>query len=131
MLFRPRYKVFGLLTIPYNILFETLNPYIRLTGLLAMLGYWLLNMADWKIVAVFMLVNLFSCFILSLGALLIEEKAFSRYPKLSDLNKMMLYSFLMFFGYRQLGVLWRLLGHIDFFRNNNSWGTMVRTQFNK
>lgn len=131
MIFRPRYKVFGLLTIPYNILFETLNPYFRLTGLIAMLGYWLLNMADWKTVVVFMLVNFFSCFILSLGALFIEEKAFSRYPKLSDLNKMMLYSFLMFLGYQQVGVLWRFLGHIDFFRNNNSWGTMVRTDFNK
>ncbi len=131
MVFRPRYKVFGLLTLPYNILFETLNPYFRLSGLIAMIGYWLLNMADWKTVAVFMLVNFFSCFILSLGALFIEEKAFSRYPKLSDLNKMMLYSFLMFLGYRQVGVLWRFLGHIDFFRNNNSWGTMVRTNFNK
>jgi len=131
MVFRPRYKVFGLLTLPYNILFETLNPYFRLSGLLAMIGYWLLNMADWKTVAVFMLVNFFSCFILSLGALFIEEKAFSRYPRLSDLHKMMLYSILMFLGYRQVGVLWRFLGHIDFFRNNNTWGTMVRTNFNK
>jgi len=131
MIFRPRYKVFGLLTLPYNILFETLNPYFRLSGLLAMIGYWLLNMSDWKTVAVFMLVNFFSCFVLSLGALFIEEKAFSRYPRLSDLHKMMLYSILMFLGYRQVGVLWRFLGHIDFFRNNNSWGTMVRTNFNK
>ncbi|MFC4596814.1 glycosyltransferase family 2 protein [Cohnella hongkongensis] len=131
MVFRPRYKVFGLLTLPYNILFETLNPYFRLSGLIAMIGYWLLNMADWKTVAVFMLVNFFSCFILSLGALFIEEKAFSRYPKLSDLHKMLLYSILMFLGYRQVGVLWRFLGHIDYFRNNNTWGTMVRTRFNK
>ncbi len=131
VVFRPRYKVFGLLTLPYNILFETLNPYIRLSGLLAMIGYWLLNMSDWKTVAVFLLVNFFSTFILSLGALYIEEKAFSRYPKLSDLNKMILYSFLMFLGYRQVGVLWRFLGHVDYFRNNNSWGTMVRTNFNK
>jgi len=131
MIFRPRYKVFGLLTLPYNVLFETLNPYFRLSGLIAMIGYWLLNMADWKTVAVFMLVNFFSCFILSLGALFIEEKAFNRYPKLSDLHKMMLYSVLMFLGYRQVGVLWRLRGHIDFFRNNNTWGTMVRTNFNK
>lgn len=131
MVFRPKYKVFGLLTLPYNILFETLNPYFRITGLLAILGYWMLNMTDWKTLAVFALVNFLSCFILSLGALFIEESAFSRYPKLSDLNKMLLYSFLMFIGYRQVGVWWRLMGHIDFLRNNNTWGTMVRTNFNK
>jgi len=131
MVFRPRYKVFGMLTLPYNILFETLNPYFRISGMLAILGYWLLNMTEWKTLVVFGLVNFLSCFILSLGALYIEETAFSRYPKLSDLNKMLLYSFLMFIGYRQIGVLWRLMGHIDFFRNNNTWGTMVRTNFNK
>lgn len=131
MVLRPKYKVFGLLTLPYNIVFETLNPYFRIGGLLAVLGYWMLNMTDWKIVVVFALVNLFSCLTLSLGALFIEETAFGRYPKLRDLNKMLLYSFLMFAGYRQLGVWWRLSGHVQFFRNNNSWGTMVRTQFNK
>jgi len=131
MVFRPKYKVFGLLTLPYNIIFETLNPYIRITGFLAILGYSLLGMTEWTTLAVFALVNLFSCFLLSLGALFIEEMTFSRYPSFKDLNKMLLYSLLMFLGYRQLGVWWRLLGHIDFFRNNNSWGTMVRTNFNK
>lgn len=131
MVFRPKYKVFGLLTLPYNILFETLNPYIRITGLLAIIGYSLLQMTDWTILAIFALVNFLSCFLLSLGAMLIEEVTFSRYPTVKDFNKMLLYSFLMFMGYRQLGVWWRLRGHIDFFRNNNTWGTMVRTNFNK
>jgi len=131
MVFRPKYKIFGMLTIPYNILFETLNPYFRITGLLAILGYWMLNMTEWKTLVVFAMVNFLSCFMLSLGALFIEESVFSRYPKLRDLNKMLLYSFLMFVGYRQIGVWWRFRGHIDFLRNNNSWGTMVRTDFNK
>jgi poly-beta-1,6-N-acetyl-D-glucosamine synthase len=129
VVFRPKYKVFGLLTVPYNILFETLNPYFRLTGLLAILGYAFLGMTDWKTLVVFGLVNFLSCFILSLGALFIEELAFSRYPSLGDLTKMLLYSFLMFVGYRQIGVIWRFLGHIEFLRKNNSWGTMVRTEW--
>ncbi len=131
MVMRPKYKIFGLLTLPYNIMFETLNPYFRLGGMIAILGYWLLNMTEWSTVLVFALVNLFSCFTLSLGALFIEESAFGRYPKLSDLSKTILYSFLMFFGYRQIGVWWRLSGHIQFLRNNNSWGTMTRTHFDK
>lgn len=131
MVFRPKYKVFGLLTLPYNILFETLNPYVRISGLLAIIGYWLLNMTDWSTLAIFGLINFLSCFVLSLGALFIEEVTFSRYPTVGDLNKMLLYSLFMFLGYRQIGVWWRLMGHIDFFRNNNTWGTMVRTNFNK
>ncbi len=131
MAFRPKYKIFGLLTLPYNIIFETLNPYIRISGLIAILGYWLLSMTDWTTLAIFALVNFFSCFVLSLGALFIEEFTFSRYPKVGDLNKMLLFSVFMFLGYRQLGVWWRLMGHIEFLRNNNSWGTMVRTNFNK
>jgi biofilm PGA synthesis N-glycosyltransferase PgaC len=131
MVFRPKYKVFGLLTLPYNIFFETLNPYFRISGLLAVIGYSLLNMTDWSIIVTFALVNLLSCFILSLGALFIEEYTFSRYPTVKDFTKMLLYSVGMFLGYRQIGVWWRLMGHVEFLRNNNTWGTMVRTNFNK
>ncbi|MFY0543758.1 glycosyltransferase family 2 protein [Brevibacillus sp. H7] len=126
MLFNPRYKIMGLFTMPYNVLFETLNPYFKLTGLLALIGYSWLNMTDAYIVLIFMAINLLYGYLLSVSAILLEEMAFRRYPKMSDLAKLLGYSFLMFFGYYQLGVIWRFLGHIEFLRNNNSWGVMTR-----
>lgn len=131
MFMRPKYKIMGMLTIPYNIIFETLSPYFRITGFLAILGYSLMDMTGWKLMGVFMLINVLYGTLLGLGSLLLEEMAFQRYPKVRDYFKMIGYTILMFFGYRQLGILWRFLGHIDFMRKNNSWGTMVRTSWNE
>ncbi|MOA10313.1 hypothetical protein D3C78_1301970 [compost metagenome] len=116
----------GLLTMPYNIIFEALNPYFKITGLLALIGYTMIDMTHWRILLVFGLVNILSGYLLSIGALLLEELAFKRFNKVSDLARMMLYSALKFFGYAQLGGLWRIQGHIQYLRNNNSWGTMTR-----
>ncbi len=126
MAFNPKYKVMGLLTMPYNIIFEALNPYFKVTGLLALIGYTLLDMTHWRVLAVFWLINFLSGYVLSIGALLLEELAFKRFNKLSDLCKLLLFSAFKFFGYAQLGGLWRIQGHIQFLRNNNSWGTMTR-----
>ncbi|MEK3730942.1 MULTISPECIES: glycosyltransferase family 2 protein [Paenibacillus] len=126
MLFNPRYKVMGWLTMPYNVIFEALNPYFRITGLLALLGYVLMDMTNWHVLLVFGLVNFLGGYLLSIGALLLEEMAFRRYNKLSDLVKMLLFSALKFVGYHQLGVLWRVQGHIQYLQNNNTWGTMTR-----
>ncbi|MFC0525132.1 glycosyltransferase [Pontibacillus salicampi] len=130
MFMRPKYKVMGLLTVPYNIIFETLSPIFRITGLLALIGYTALSMTGWEILLAFTLLNIAYGTLLGLGSLLMEEMAFQRFPKVSDFFKLLGYTVLMFFGYRQLGILWRFLGQIDYFRKNNSWGTMVRTSWN-
>ncbi|WP_126427000.1 glycosyltransferase family 2 protein [Brevibacillus marinus] len=130
MVLRPRYKVFGLLTLPYNIIFETLNPYFRITGLLALIGYTVMDMTNSQILLIYGLLNILYGVLLGVGSLLLEEIAFRRYPRISDIGKMLLYTVLMFLGYRQIGVVWRFLGHIEFFRNNNTWGTMTRTSWN-
>ncbi|GED68300.1 glycosyl transferase family 2 [Brevibacillus reuszeri] len=126
MVLRPKYKVFGLITLPYNILFETLNPYFRITGLLALIGYTLMDMTNANVLLIYGLLNLMYGVLLGIGSLLLEEIAFRRYPRFKDIVKMLFYTVLMFFGYRQIGVIWRFLGHIEYLRNNNSWGTMTR-----
>lgn len=131
MLFRPRYKTIGLLTIPYNIFFETFNPYFHLTGFLALIVYSLLDMTQIHVLLLFYLITFLSGYLLTTGSLLLEEIAFNRYPKISDIFKMTFYAVLMFFGYRQLNVFWRLLGHYDYLRKQDNWGTMTRTNWNQ
>ncbi|MED1915843.1 glycosyltransferase [Bacillus thuringiensis] len=129
MAFRPKYKLFGMLTLPFNILFETLNPYFRITGLLALIGYTLLDMTNGYVLLIYGLLNVMYGMLLGIGSLFLEEIAFRRYPRFRDIVKMLFYTILMFFGYRQIGVIWRFLGHIEYLRNNNSWGTMTRTSW--
>ncbi|MCL6601717.1 MAG: glycosyltransferase family 2 protein [Paenibacillus sp.] len=131
MALRPKYKIMGFLTLPYNIIFETLNPYFRFTGFLALIGYVLTDLTNWHVLLLFSLLNILYGILLGVGALLLEEIGFRRYPRIRDIFKMLFYIVIMFLGYQQLGVVWRFLGHIEFFRNNNTWGTMTRTSFSK
>lgn len=126
LIFNPKYKLFGLLSMPYTVIYEMLNPYIKLSGYLALIGYVMLDMTRWPILLAFFGINVALVLLFNCGALLIEEMAFRRYPRMSDLFKMVGVGMLMAFGYVQLNAYWRLRGHIDFLRNNNTWGEMTR-----
>lgn len=129
LLFNPKYKQIGLFAIPYNVLFETLNPYFKFSGFLALVGYVAMDMTKWYILLTFFLVNLAISLIFNCGALLLEEIAFRRYHKPADTLKLLGYAIFLSLGYDQLNSIWRFLGHIDFFRNNSSWGVMERKSF--
>ncbi len=126
MVFNPKYKQVGLLSMPYNVIFETLNPYFKITGFFALIGYFLMDMTAWPIVLTFVFINMLINMIFTCGALLLEEIAFRRYPRIRDLVIMIGCSVLMTLGYDQLNSLWRFLGQIDFLRNKRTWGVMVR-----
>jgi cellulose synthase/poly-beta-1,6-N-acetylglucosamine synthase-like glycosyltransferase len=129
MMFVPKYKAVGLLSMPYTLIYETLGPYLRLTGYAALVGCFLLGTVDYRMMLLILGISLMAEILFSCGALLIEEMAFRRYPKFSDLVKMMFYSVLMTLGYNQINVYWKILGHIDYIRNDDSWGVMVRTSW--
>lgn len=126
LLFNPKYRLFGMLSMPYTVIYEMLNPYVKLTGFLALVGYVLLDMTKWPVLVSFMLVNLMLALLFNCGSLLIEEMAFRRYTRKTDLLKMIGFAVLMTCGYTHLNAYWRLRGHIDFLRNNNTWGEMTR-----
>lgn len=129
MMFVPKYRAVGLLSMPYTLIFETLGPYLRITGYMALFAYISMNMADYKMMLLIIGISLLVEVLFSCGALLIEEIAFRRYPKFRDLIKMVVYSLLMTLGYNQINVYWKILGHIDYIRNDDSWGVMVRTSW--
>jgi biofilm PGA synthesis N-glycosyltransferase PgaC len=129
MMFIPKYKIVGFLSLPYLFFFEMLQPYIRVTGFMALIGFSItagVNLASLKVMVVFLLVNVLSSVFFSCSTLLIEEMSFRRYHKLSDLLKMIYYSMLMPFGYDQLNVWWKFMGHVELAQKKNAWGTMVR-----
>jgi putative effector of murein hydrolase len=88
-------------------------------------------MTAWPILLLFFLVNVLISFVFTCGALLMEEMAFRRYESSRDLIKILACSLFVSFGYDQLNALWKMAGHVDFIRKNNSWGNMVRRSWNE
>jgi cellulose synthase/poly-beta-1,6-N-acetylglucosamine synthase-like glycosyltransferase len=129
MMFIPKYKTIGFLSLPYLFFFEMLQPYLRVTGLLSVVIYSIMNHMDAAslvVLGIFLLVNMLTSAFFSCSTLIIEEMSFRRYRKLSELLKMMGYSLLMPLGYDQLNVWWKFMGHVELARKKNSWGTMIR-----
>ncbi|WP_248926011.1 glycosyltransferase family 2 protein [Paenibacillus hamazuiensis] len=131
MLFIPKYKVIGWLALPYTIVYEILNPFVRLSGLAALAGYVLLDMTQLPILLAFLLVNLLIGMAFTCGSLLIEEAASRSSIRTYDVLKMIALSALMALGYDQINALWKLLGLWDYARRNNAWGNMVRRSWSE
>ncbi|MDQ3397581.1 MAG: glycosyltransferase [Deinococcota bacterium] len=129
MLFNPRYGTVGLIGMPYFFLFEFLGPVVELLGYVAFAAGLVLGIFSFEFVAVFLLVAVGLGTLLSTTAVFLEELYLKRYPRWRDVFKLILYSIVENFGYRQLNTLWRGLAIVSFLRNNTEWGAMERKGF--
>lgn len=108
MCLNPRFGLLGMFNYPFWILGEAFEPVMEALGYLYIALTWWLGLMN---VPFFLLLTLLSfgfTFVYSVSCFLIEELSFKKYPSLSSLWKMILYSFFENFGYRQLTIYWRL-----------------------
>jgi cellulose synthase/poly-beta-1,6-N-acetylglucosamine synthase-like glycosyltransferase len=129
MMFKRRFGVIGLFSMPYYLFFELLGPVIETLGYVFVVSSYLFGLVHLRILALFFVVAIIYGMLFSVGAVLLEEISFHRYPRARDLFKLIVFAVLENFGYRQLTVLWRIKGLWDYFRGVKTWGTMQRTGF--
>lgn len=131
MFLNPKYKILGLLSFPYWVVFEYLSPIIESLGLLITLLLVFLNLLNFK---VFLLLLLFVyCFALmfSILALTTEEYSYHQYPKLKDFNKFLACVFIEPIYFHVFIVYAALRGNWEKITGNKVWGDMIRTGFDK
>lgn len=131
MLFNPRYGVIGLAAMPYFFLVELLGPVFEFFGYVAMVVMLAMGILNEQLALLFFIVALFYGVMFSVGAVLLEEMSFQRYPKPSDLALLLSFGVLENFGYRQLTAWWRVRAFWDYFRGKKTWGVMERKGFSK
>lgn len=129
ILFNFNYKVVGLLSLPYYLIFELLSPVIELTGYAIFPYFFYKKWISLDIFVLFIVVSFFLGIITSLLAVFLEIKTFNRYKKIKDILNIFLYAVLENFGYRQMTLFFRLIGFKDFFFRKNHWGEMKRKEF--
>jgi len=128
MVGRGRYGLVGLVALPATIAFELLGPVVELTGIGAVAAGWYLGLLSVRFLVAFMLVSVVFGMFLSVTALALEEASLRRYPKLSQLAGLVMYSLLEQVGYRQLTAVWRLRALTQALRSKHRghWGAMDR-----
>jgi cellulose synthase/poly-beta-1,6-N-acetylglucosamine synthase-like glycosyltransferase len=130
MWFNPKYGTAGLIAIPYMLLFEVLGPVVEISGLIAVPLMFILGLVNWPFIVVYFLLAVVAGIFVSIGALVLEEVSYGKYPRLRDILRLAMYSVMENFGYRQLTVFWRLKGiwqHLT--KRRLKWGVMERKGF--
>ncbi len=128
VVFNPRYRTMGMFGVPYFWAFELLGPIPEVFGYVYVLvgvifGFVSLPLA----LAIFLLGTVWGVF-LSLVVIMMEERAFARYPNWKDLRTLCIAAVIENFGYRQY-LAWVRLKAFWTLRRTSGWGTMTRKGF--
>jgi len=129
MFLNPRYKQVGLLAMPFFAQFELFGPLVEFSGYIIIPLSALFGLLNLDTFFLFLVVAFVYGVFFSVGAVLLEEISFRRYPRPADLVRLLLHALFENFGYRQLTVWWRVKALWDYLRGEKGWGTMQRTGF--
>ena len=124
LFFNPRYGLMGMLVFPYFVLVELLAPLVEMLGLLGLAVGLAIGAVDGPFAALFFLVAYGYGLILTVLSLLLEGSAFGRYVRLTDRLLLLGWALVENLGYRQLTVIWRLVGLVKYLRGRRDWGRM-------
>jgi cellulose synthase/poly-beta-1,6-N-acetylglucosamine synthase-like glycosyltransferase len=129
IMFNPRYGSLGMLAFPHAFLFEMLGPFVETVGYIVVLLSFMLGILNVEFFLLFVAVAILYGIFLSVAAVLLEEISFRRYPGWVDLSKLLVFSIIENFGYRQMLSMFKVKAFWDVIRRRRAWGAMEREGF--
>jgi cellulose synthase/poly-beta-1,6-N-acetylglucosamine synthase-like glycosyltransferase len=121
ILFRRKYGVVGWLSFPFHSYVEGLGAAVEFLGYLVIpLGIYL-GVVPPALLLVFILLSFIYGSFLSVGAVLLEELTYRRYPRFRDLLTLLVSALFENIGYRQLVLFYRFGGVLKFLAGNRHW----------
>ncbi len=131
MFLNPRYKLLGMVSVPYWTFFEFLAPFIEFAGILITIAFIATGMLNWHYFFLLLLFVYFFSVMFSVLALYTEERTFHKYRKRRDFAKMLVAAFIEPVYFHPLTVFAALKGYVEKIRGQKSWGDMTRKGFTK
>ncbi|MDL2289199.1 glycosyltransferase [Clostridia bacterium OttesenSCG-928-F22] len=129
MLLNPKYGRIGMVALPYYWLFEMIGPFLETIGYITVPLSFIFGIINLNFFIGFYAVSVLYGIVLSIGALLLEENTFKKYPSIGQLLKLTFYSLIDNFGYRQLNTIFRVEAMLTYRKNKHNWGSMKRKGF--
>jgi cellulose synthase/poly-beta-1,6-N-acetylglucosamine synthase-like glycosyltransferase len=121
ILFGRKYGIVGWLSFPFHSYIEGLGAAVEFLGyLLIPLGIFM-GMVPPQLLLVFILLGFIYGGFLSVGAVLLEELTYRRYPRLRDLLTLLVIAVFENIGYRQLVLYYRFQGVMKFLGGSRRW----------
>lgn len=131
MFLNPKYKILGLISVPYWFIFEYMAPIIEFTGLFITLFFVFLGILS--IQYFLLLLGFVYSFgvMFSILTLLTEEYTYHQYGRVRDFMRLLIAVFVEPIYFHLFTVYAALLGNWEKMRGNKGWGDMERTGFQK
>lgn len=131
LFFNPKYKILGLFSYPYWMLFEWAAPIIEFIGLVYFIILAIFGQPNWSFF--FLLLAFVYSFAISMStwAVLFEEMTFHKYKKKREVLSLILTGILEPLFFHPLTVYWSIRGNIDYLRGVRKWGKMEREGFSQ
>jgi cellulose synthase/poly-beta-1,6-N-acetylglucosamine synthase-like glycosyltransferase len=129
MFLNPKYRWVGMFGFPYFFLVEALGTTVEFIGYLSVVLFHLTGLLSKEFAVLFFLTAFFWGSLISIGSILLDNLMFRRYGRLRDIVKLMLFSFLEMFGYRQLIVMERFVATFQFWYKE--WGKQRRKRISE
>lgn len=121
MLFQRKYGVVGWLSFPFHAYVEGLGAAVEFLGyLLIPLGL-IFGLIPRGLLILFLLLGVVYGGFLSVGAVLLEELTYHRYPRVRDLLTLLVFAMFENVGYRQLVLFFRCQGLLKFLAGSSKW----------
>jgi cellulose synthase/poly-beta-1,6-N-acetylglucosamine synthase-like glycosyltransferase len=127
----PKYGSIGLISFPYFWIVEFLGPIIEFLGYIFMILCLFLGGVYIEFAILLFLLSCLYGSLFSMTAVLLEEWSLTKYPTVSDILKLFLYSLTETIWYRPMTVFWRCEGVWQMLKGDTSWGEMKRKGVSK
>lgn len=125
MLFNRKYGVIGMLSYPFQLYIEGLGAAVEFLGYFMVPLALLLGIVPPMLFVLFVLLGLVYGSFLSVGAVLLEELTYRRYPSFRDLVTLLIFAVVENIGYRQLVLFYRFQGLMRFVTGFRQWEKVV------
>lgn len=127
MLFNRKYGAAGMVSFPFHFYIEALGTAVEFIGYLIVPLAFMLHLALSAFYIPLVVLSLVYASFLSVGAVLLEELTYRRYPRRSDLYILLGGALLENFGFRQLILYYRFQGFVQFLAGLHRWEKVRHT----
>jgi cellulose synthase/poly-beta-1,6-N-acetylglucosamine synthase-like glycosyltransferase len=121
LLFRRKYGIIGWLSFPFHAYIEGLGAAVEFLGYLVIPLGILLGVIPPGLLLVFILLSVVYGGFLSVGAVLLGEITYRRYPRFRDLLTLVVFALFENIGYRQMVLYYRFQGVLKFLTGSRHW----------
>lgn len=121
MLFNRKYGLVGIFSLPFHLYVEALGALVEFLGYLVVPLAIIFAMVPATLYFLFVLLSLAYGGLLSIGAVLLEELTYRRYPAYRDLATLLWFAFTEQIGYRQIVLYYRFEGVLQFLTGSRRW----------